>query len=196
MADIKQIPIFPLNIIPLPGELVPLHIFEPRYRQLLEDIEASGQEFGIQYRHPLNSKRVGSLVKLENVIKRYESGESDILVKGTGAYVLDTFHSTLKTKLYPGGEVYVKNSTAQQEVNGELKVAFEEYAGLVDIDLKDVDYNIHDIANQIDLDTKDRIKYLEFQFTNKLSPFILQRLNYKKFVIQQEIKSKDIYFLN
>ncbi|HCR53616.1 MAG TPA: hypothetical protein DIW27_04310 [Cytophagales bacterium] len=42
-----RIPIFPLAIFPLPGEMVPLHIFEPRYRQLLEDAEKRDIAFGI-----------------------------------------------------------------------------------------------------------------------------------------------------
>ena len=39
MQEVKKIPIFPLSILPLPKEIVPLHIFEPRYRQLLQDLE-------------------------------------------------------------------------------------------------------------------------------------------------------------
>lgn len=47
MIDLIRIPIFPLAIFPLPGEMVPLHIFEPRYRQLLEDAEKRDIAFGI-----------------------------------------------------------------------------------------------------------------------------------------------------
>ena len=47
MEKIVRIPMFPLAILPVPGELVPLHIFEPRYRQLLQDMETSDITFGI-----------------------------------------------------------------------------------------------------------------------------------------------------
>ena len=78
MADQTRIPMFPLTIFPLPGEMVPLHIFEPRYRQLLQDAEERDISFGIYFNHTLNTEKLGSLVKLESVIKRYDGGESDI----------------------------------------------------------------------------------------------------------------------
>ncbi|MEY4930630.1 MAG: hypothetical protein RI909_1354, partial [Bacteroidota bacterium] len=77
MSEFTSIPMFPLSIFPLPGEMVPLHIFEPRYRQLLEDAEKKDITFGIYYNHTTNSEKLGSLVKLESVIKRYKTGESD-----------------------------------------------------------------------------------------------------------------------
>jgi Lon protease-like protein len=69
MNDVVKIPMFPLSIFSLPGEIIPLHIFEPRYRQLLEDAEANDMAFGIYFNHVSNSEKLGSLVKLESVIK-------------------------------------------------------------------------------------------------------------------------------
>ncbi|MCX7637772.1 MAG: hypothetical protein N2044_08015 [Cyclobacteriaceae bacterium] len=57
MADLQTIPMFPLAILPLPGELVPLHIFEPRYRQLLQDAEQHDIGFGIYFNHEVNTER-------------------------------------------------------------------------------------------------------------------------------------------
>ncbi len=81
MARITTIPMFPLSLLPLPGELVPLHIFEPRYKQLLEDAENADIHFGIYFNNTINEEKIGSLMKLESVIKRYPRGESDIIVK-------------------------------------------------------------------------------------------------------------------
>lgn len=75
------IPLFPLRILPLPAELVPLHIFEPRYKQPLQDVESRDIRFGIYFDHPLNDLRIGSLMRLETVTKRYPNGELDIIVK-------------------------------------------------------------------------------------------------------------------
>lgn len=49
VAGIKQLPLFPLPIVLLPNELLPLHIFEPRYRQMLKDIELRRNIFGLTY---------------------------------------------------------------------------------------------------------------------------------------------------
>jgi Lon protease-like protein len=56
-------PFFPLNLIVMPGEIQPLHIFEPRYKQLIHDIQTSGEHFGIPFM--LNNKicKLGSCVK-------------------------------------------------------------------------------------------------------------------------------------
>ena len=78
MSGSLLIPMFPLNLLPLPGELVPLHIFEPRYKQLLNDAETDDITFGIFWSHEGNRAKVGSLMKLESVIKRYPGGEADI----------------------------------------------------------------------------------------------------------------------
>src|SRR6187549_3460448 len=99
MSDVVQIPMFPLAILPLPGELVPLHIFEPRYRELLSDAENHDISFGIYFSHEINTEKIGSLMKLESIIKRYATGESDIIVKCEGNFSLDMLLRNYKTKL-------------------------------------------------------------------------------------------------
>src|SRR5271169_6481037 len=99
MADFIRIPMFPLSIFPLPGEMVPLHIFEPRYKQLLFDAEAKDISFGIFFNHVSNLKRIGSLVKLESVIKRYPAGESDIIVKCSDLFSMNKLYRTFSDKL-------------------------------------------------------------------------------------------------
>ncbi|HEU5291530.1 MAG TPA: LON peptidase substrate-binding domain-containing protein, partial [Cyclobacteriaceae bacterium] len=96
------IPMFPLSLLPLPGELVPLHIFEPRYRQLLQDAEADDISFGIFFTNTINLEKIGSLMKLESVIKRYPTGEADIVVKCIDTFTMDKLYRTFKSKLYPG----------------------------------------------------------------------------------------------
>src|SRR5829696_7645205 len=100
-----NIPVFPLTLLPLPGELVPLHIFEPRYKQLLADAETLDIPFGIFCNHDYNKNKLGSLMKLESVIKRYPNGESDIIVRCMDIFAMDKMFRTYKSKLYPGGDV-------------------------------------------------------------------------------------------
>ena len=77
MADQTRIPMFPLTIFPLPGEMVPLHIFEPRYRQLLQDAEERDISFGIYFNHTLNTEKLGEVGKCNQTIRwrriRYHS---------------------------------------------------------------------------------------------------------------------------
>lgn len=54
VSGIRHLPIFPLPLVMLPNEIVPLHIFEERYRQMLKDIEKKGNLFGITYADPVD----------------------------------------------------------------------------------------------------------------------------------------------
>src|SRR5690349_2337579 len=101
----QMIPMFPLAILPLPGEVVPLHIFEPRFKQLLQDAESDDITFGIYFNHTINTEKIGSLMKLETVLKRYPEGESDIIVKCYDTLTLDKLYRNYKSKMYPGGDV-------------------------------------------------------------------------------------------
>src|SRR5688500_13746656 len=105
MPELMQIPMFPLTLLPLPGELVPLHIFEPRYKQLLTDTETLDIPFGIYCNHEFNKEKLGSLMKLESVIKRHSSGESDIVLRCVDVFAMDKLYRTYKSKMYPGGDV-------------------------------------------------------------------------------------------
>jgi len=77
-----SLPLFPLNLVLLPYELLPLHIFEPRYKKMVRDHIEEDKPFGII----LNEDNVvcpkGCRVKVQKVYKKYSNGEYDILVKG------------------------------------------------------------------------------------------------------------------
>ncbi len=77
-----SLPLFPLNLVLLPYELLPLHIFEPRYKKMVKDHIEEGKPFGII----LNEGNVvctqGCRVKVQKIYKKYSNGEYDILVKG------------------------------------------------------------------------------------------------------------------
>ena len=196
MEELSKIPVFPLNILPIPGELIPLHIFEMRYRELLVDAEEREVDFGILYADQSNHSKIGSLVQLESVIKKYDTGESDIVVRCIDTFILSKFHSRYPGKLYPGGEVFFLNAMDDSEVTDAVKVQFEEYMELRRIKLEDKEYNIHDVANELDLDTSDRLKYLKLLTSDKRNKFVKERLQLRQFILEQELSQKDTFYLN
>lgn len=98
------IPLFPLEVVVFPGERLLLHIYEERYKQLIDDCEITGKPFGIPtyYKKKL---RLGTEVTLEKVIKRYDNGELDIICNAHRVFELKSFKNPLPGKLYAGGEV-------------------------------------------------------------------------------------------
>ncbi len=86
----KNIPLLPLNIVALPKEKIPLHIFEPRYKRMIKNSINSGEPFGIIHQDQDGFKSIGCSVKIVNVIKEYSSGEFDIIVEGRQCFQIET----------------------------------------------------------------------------------------------------------
>jgi Uncharacterized protein, similar to the N-terminal domain of Lon protease len=133
------LPFFPLKLIAFPGEELNLHIFEPRYRELLADVEASGGSFGVcAYLDKLSG--FGTEVTLEKVYKRYEDGRLDVQTKGKRAFKILSFHNPMEGKLYAGGEVeFIENIPVTNAVQNHEFIFY----------LKELLYLLH-FPNEID----------------------------------------------
>lgn len=92
----ETLPIFPLGIVLFPGTTLPLHLFEPRYRQLLADVRAGSSRFGILTGVPgvgerdLPPGRIGCVAEVTDV-EMLPDGRSNILVAGRERFALDRF---------------------------------------------------------------------------------------------------------
>ncbi|GAA0893457.1 hypothetical protein GCM10009122_31360 [Fulvivirga kasyanovii] len=195
MEQLVEIPVFPLSILPLPNELIPLHIFEFRYRQLLKDVEEKDVKFGIYYTHGLNTDRVGALMRLEGILKRYDTGESDIVTKCVDTFLLTRYYNQWLPNPYPGGKVYMLNANEHLQVSNSFSEEFKDFMTLKNI--TDVgSFDIHDIANELNLDIGDRLKYLKLLTREKRESFLRERLKYQRFILEQERLHKNNFFLN
>lgn len=97
-------PFFPLGLVCFPGERLNLHIFEPRYRQLIAECEETGMSFVIPPYESGGIHAYGTEVRLVEVFRRYPDGESDIAVLGIAPVRVASYVRTAPGKLYPGGE--------------------------------------------------------------------------------------------
>ncbi len=77
-----EIGLFPLGIVLLPTEQVPLHIFEPRYRELIAECLDLQQPFGLVYADDDGLRRTGTLATVVEVAERFEDGRLNIVVEG------------------------------------------------------------------------------------------------------------------
>jgi hypothetical protein len=186
---------FPLSILPLPGEMVPLHIFEPRYKQLLQDAEANDISFGIFFNNTINDEKIGSLMKLESVLKRYPTGESDIIVKCYDLFTLDKLSRTFKSKLYPGGEVQLWNELVTEPVPAELETLFTEYLKRRSIKQHAGVDTLFGIAQELNLELNERYQLVTGRGEMR-ERFLKNQLVYKIQLLKHEEKSKDVYHLN
>ena len=106
------IPIFPLSLVVFPEEQVNLHIFEPKYKQLIKDCHESKKSFGIPVVIGNRVNELGTLMEIKEIVKVYDNGEMDITTRGTRVFrILETIHE-VPDKLYKGAIVnYPPNKT-------------------------------------------------------------------------------------
>lgn len=102
---VKMLPIFPLKLVVFPGERVNLHIFEDRYKQLIQESEAAQRSFGMPIHINDKLMDVGTELALVAVRKRYEDGRMDITCEGRRRFKVLEVHNPLAGKLYAGAEV-------------------------------------------------------------------------------------------
>lgn len=122
-------PLFPLGIVALPSELVPLHIFEQRYRTMIGRCLQDKSEFGILWLSDEELKSVGCACIVDRVLERMPDGEMNILVRGMRPIRLI---ERGEERPYPSGLVeYLPDAREQTDAHA-ASVAREVYAELVE----------------------------------------------------------------
>lgn len=102
----ESLPLFPLPILPLPGEQVGLYIFEPRYRAMFDALESMEiQEFGIPFANGGKLEGVGAVMRLMGVTERQPDGRRHVLVTTCDLFRLHTFDEHPKLVPYPTGGI-------------------------------------------------------------------------------------------
>ena len=111
-----MLPLFPLNLVIFPESAVPLHIFEERYRNLINDCIESQSDFGINLVLSGKIQKIGCSARVVDIVKRYPNGQMDIIVRGIKKYKL--IDSKLSERLYLLGEVeYIEEEIEYPDIN-------------------------------------------------------------------------------
>jgi ATP-dependent Lon protease len=121
----ERIPLFPLNVVLLPGADLPLHIFEPRYRQMVRQCLDEKSAFGMLLALPKGVVHVGCTAEIVEVVKRYNDGRMDILTVGRAPFrVVKLFN---ENPLVEGEVDYLEDSetTANPRARRELIELYE-----------------------------------------------------------------------
>jgi Lon protease-like protein len=125
---IERFPLFPLGLVLLPQELVPLHIFEDRYKLMIGECLEGEREFGIIWLSDDGLKQTGCAARIARVLERFEDGRLNILVQGTEPFRL---LRKIEDLPYPAGDVEVLHDDG----DGDEQTAEEarrRYADLVE----------------------------------------------------------------
>jgi Lon protease-like protein len=128
VAPVRDFPLFPLGLVALPSELIPLHIFEERYKTMIGRCLEEESEFGIVWLADDGLRPIGCACEIAEVMERLPDGRINLIARGTRPFRIDARQEELP---YPAGVVEFLDDR-DEEVDAEAaEVAHEAYADLV-----------------------------------------------------------------
>jgi Lon protease-like protein len=161
------IPIFPLSIVVYPGETLNLHIFEPRYKELVRECFAAKKDFGIPTIIDGKVSETGTLVTIAEMVREYENGEMDIVTRGTTVFRILEIIKSVPDKLYSGAIVNYPENTEiylPRELMDMVLKAVRELHRMLKIskDFKkpDEELNAYDLAHHAGLSLEEEYDLL------------------------------------
>ncbi len=195
----RIISFFPLNIFLLPGDDIPLRVFEPRYKQLINECRESGLSFGIPFVRDKKIQEFGSEVSVKQVVAENSLGEMVILIEGVSVFKILSIEDPIGDKLYSGGRI--KGFSSNQAVNDkELMNILIYYMDHLDHEfIKDISKNeilIYDIARALNLSSADKYTFISLKDPALKEKFLYSRMKYLIKLREQEKLLKNDYFLN
>jgi Lon protease-like protein len=128
VALVRDFPLFPLGLVALPTELVPLHIFEDRYKTMIGRCLDEGSEFGIVWMSEDGLRPVGCACEIAEVVERMEDGRINLIARGTRPFRIEQRQEELP---YPAGTVEFLDDRSEDPDADAAEGAHEAYAELV-----------------------------------------------------------------
>lgn len=173
------IPLFPLSIVVFPHEQLNLHIFEPKYKQLISECIKLQKPFGIPVVIDNKIGELGTLIEISEVSKLYENGEMDIKTRGKKVFRVLEFIDQVPDKLYSGAIVnYPENHehgrrTIMNKIIKSAKLLHEILQVRKTLSKNEHELWSYDIAHHVGLSINE-----EYEFLSLMNE--LQRQEYLK----------------
>ena len=160
------IPIFPLSIVVYPGEDLNLHIFEPKYKQLIKECFDQKKPFGVPVVIDDQVNEMGTLLEILEISKTYDTGEMDIKTRGQKVFRVLEFINEIPDKLYSGAIVsYPSNSGhGKKLLMGKVIVALKELHKLLKVNKPfrkvEEELSSYDLAHHAGLTLHEEYEFL------------------------------------
>jgi Lon protease-like protein len=172
-----------LELVVFPGEEQKLHIFEPRYKQLIHECQENGTPFGIPSCVERKLSGYGTQMELLHISNVYPGGELDILTRGTRRFRIETFEPQVPNKLYGGGEVELLDDQADADpaTASEIAAHYNRFHELLDTGFVRDDFNRSDlsyrIADEVGLNLAQKVQLLSADRESERQDIILKHLH-------------------
>ena len=129
MALVRDFPLFPLGLVALPSELVPLHIFEERYKTMVGRCLDEESEFGIVWLADDGLRSIGCACEITEVLERLPDGRINLIARGTRPFRIDARQQELP---YPAGTVEFLHDREEEPDAEAAERAHAAYAELIE----------------------------------------------------------------
>jgi Lon protease-like protein len=198
----KFLPLFPLNLVVYPNEKLNLHIFEPRYKQLITECYSQSSTFGIPCFINNKIESYGTEMKLLSLNKIYDDGKMDIETQGIGIFKLLSFENPVKNKLYSGGETRQVELAmdVNQETTDQLVSYVKQLYSLLQINLdlngNQYQYLSFELAHKIGLSVEQEYQLLTMASEQSRQEFLLTHLQNAIPMIYEIERTKERIRLN
>ncbi len=174
------LPLFPLKLVVYPKEVLKLHIFEPRYKQLINECFAQQKSFGIPTYINNQIGEYGTEVNILSVDNVYANGEMDVRTQGARIFRIHEFFQKAKGKLYANGQVeYLENidnhdTDLQMQIVAKLQELYQVLGTKKDFG----SFRSFDIAHHIGFTEQQEYDLLQVQKEQQRQQIIIQHLNH------------------
>lgn len=193
------LPFFPLNLVAFPNEALNLHVFEPRYKQLINDSLLTKSTFGIPS-YIFNKIEYGTEVDILKVDKEYEDGRMDIMTIGRRVFKVVEFKNPMPDKLYSGGNVIFlpNNVESDFKTTEELKHWLQQLYVILNIPDIQIPNQISsfDIAHKVGLSIEGEYELMKISDETDRQNFIINHLKSTVPVLENIEKTKAKIKLN
>ncbi|HET8736460.1 MAG TPA: LON peptidase substrate-binding domain-containing protein [Pricia sp.] len=195
-----KLPLFPLQSIFFPGETVPLHIFEDRYKQLIHDCRKEAVTFGIPV-YIYNSVAYGTEVQLVEIVNTYDSGEMDVTCVARQVFHIRSFDEKMEGKLYAGGEIEFLDDVrdADPSLKSEVLEKLNELYALMDVPFTPLSverFNSYILAHKMGLSFEQEYQLLQLRQESERLNFIKSHLLATIAVLQEVDRTKKTIDMN
>ena len=176
------IPIFPLSIVVYPGEPLNLHIFEPRYKQLIGECIKEGKMFGIPSVVDDKVNEMGTLVRVVELCQLYDDGQMDIRTEGVRVFKMLEIVKEIPDKLYSGAIVNYPDNDMQgsPQVMKRLIQGMHSIHAKVGVEKKfakaEADMISYDIAHHLGLSPEEEYRVLELLQERQRQEFLKRHI--------------------
>jgi Lon protease-like protein len=195
----RTLPLFPLNLVAFPYQNLNLHVFEPRYKELIDDCIRDETTFAIPA-YVKNRVEYGTEMEITEVSKKYEDGRFDIKTQGVRVIKVLDMENPYQNKKYAIGAIEEIPDTDNTDIllKEEIYEAVQEMYDLVEVDNRklSMDFKVYDVAHQVGLSNEAEYELIQLQEERKRQRYIMDHLKVLLPKLRDVKRSKELIQMN